>query len=445
MKRSGIATFTLDYGKCPAWLFRRMVKLGREIMQILVTEYGPDEFIKRIADPVWFQSLGTVLAFDWNASGLTTILTAALKEAIRGQEKDLGIFIAGGKGKTSRKTPDEIMQWGEKLSLSTPKTQSLVYSSKMAAKVDSALIQDGFQIYHHSFFFAVRQNQGKAEIGAWAVVQQGMNIENQTARRYHWYSDTTRTNLDNKTQTNVDYMQTNVDHTQTNAEINKSRTNAEKSQRESARFNFVCEPHTGIISDMHQKLALNLTAQKSEKTREISTELVKAGYHSLIKDIQLLRKHSSALHKALALKINSPAGKDNIVKLLKLEDIEFNHHPVELEDFSKSKYLEKILWQVCEQQPENYEKLLAIQGVGPKTIRALALVAEIIYGAQPSYEDPARYSFAHGGKDHVPYSVDLTTYSQTIEILERGIKRAKIENKEKAFAIKRLRNLSNNG
>src|SRR5258708_10303313 len=124
-----------------------MVRLGREMTYVLVSEYGPDEFIKRIADPVWFQSLGTVLAFDWNASGLTTILTAALKEAIRGQEKDLGIFIAGGKGKTSRKTPDEIADWSGKLSFSENVGKQLIYSSKMAAKVDSSLIQDGYQIY----------------------------------------------------------------------------------------------------------------------------------------------------------------------------------------------------------------------------------------------------------------------------------------------------------
>src|SRR4030042_4255027 len=145
MYRSGIATFTLDYGKCPPWLFRRMVKLGREMARVLVDEYGPDEFIKRIADPVWFQSLGTVLAFDWNASGLTTILTAALKEALRGQEKDLGVFICGGKGKTSLKTPDEIKNWGEKINLAPQKADNLIYNSKMAAKVDSSLVQDGFQ------------------------------------------------------------------------------------------------------------------------------------------------------------------------------------------------------------------------------------------------------------------------------------------------------------
>ena len=134
MIQRGVASFGLDYGHCPPWLFERMVKLGREMVEVLVAEYGPDEFVKRIADPVWFQSLGTVLAFDWNASGLTTILTAALKEAIRGQEKDLGIFICGGKGKTSRKTPDEIREWGERLALPDKQANNLVYNSKMSAK-----------------------------------------------------------------------------------------------------------------------------------------------------------------------------------------------------------------------------------------------------------------------------------------------------------------------
>ncbi len=149
MIQRGVATFTLDSGTCPKWLFEKMVRLGRQVIWIMHDEYGPDEFISRIADPVWFQSLGTVLAFDWNASGLTTILTAALKEALRGDEKRLGIFICGGKGKTSRKTPDEIKNWGEILSFPEPRVNSLVYNSKMAAKVDRDLLQDGCQIHHH--------------------------------------------------------------------------------------------------------------------------------------------------------------------------------------------------------------------------------------------------------------------------------------------------------
>jgi len=382
MIQRGVASFGLDYGRCPPWLFERMVKLGREMAYVLVAEYGPDEFIKRIADPAWFQSLGTVLAFDWNASGLTTILTAALKEAIRGRERDLGIFICGGKGKTSRKTPEEIMQWGEKLSLPAPATNNLVYNSKMSAKVDSALVQDGFQLYHHSFFFS----RG----GAWAVVQQGMNKEKRSARRYHWFSE------------NINDL--------------------------------VSEPHSGISSPVVLNRVLNLTAKQSTQTREISTELVQAGYATLMKDIQLLRKYSSPLSQMA--QFENARGEQ--LSLLNLETREFKSHPVVYEDFSKSKYLEKVLAKVTDRKPENYEKLIAIEGVGPKTVRALALVGEVIYGAKPSYEDPARYSFAHGGKDATPYPVDRITYDQTITILGEAVRKTRLSPDEKRRALGRL-------
>ena len=380
----GIATFTLDSGTCPRWLFQRMVKLGREMTRVLIEDFGPDEFICRIADPVWFQSLGTVLAFDWNASGLTTILTAALKEAIRGREKELGIYICGGKGKTSRKTPQEITIWGDKLSLPNAYVDKLVYNSRMTAKVDSSLVQDGYQIYHHSFFFSRN--------GSWAVVQQGMNPANVSARRYHWFSE------------NIEDL--------------------------------VCEPHTGIVTAVRRKPLLNLVARDSEKTRDISVEFVSAGYHSLMKDIKILRKHSSHLSKMVSLKCNGQQ-----LTFLQLEDTEFRAHPVVCEDFSRSRYLEKILYKLCERKPENYEKLLAIRGVGAKTVRALALVGEVIYGAKPSYEDPARYSFAHGGKDATPYPVDKQTYDKTIAILRQAINRSHIGPYEKDKAIKRVTSL----
>jgi len=366
MIQRGIATFGLDYGKCPPWLFERMVKLGRQMVRAIILEEGPNEFIKRIADPVWFQSLGTVLAFDWNASGLTTILTAALKEAIRGEERDLGIFICGGKGKTSRKTPDEILNWSDRLGLPQGKANALVYNSKMAAKVDSALIQDDFQIYHHSFFFTPR--------GAWAVVQQGMNIANQTARRYHWFSENVK--------------------------------------------DLVNEPHSGIASDARLKNVLNLTAGESEKNREISADLVSQSFNVLMKDIRLLYKYSTPLSRMAKYEIDKEP-----MTLLNLENTEFKTHPVISENFSQSKYLEKILWKLCDEKPADYEKLLATQGVGPKTIRALALVSEVIYGARPSYEDQARYSFAHGGKDSTPYPIDRSTYDQSIAKLKSYVKK----------------------
>ena len=377
----GIATFTLDSGTCPRWLFERMVRLGREMTRVLIEEYGPDEFIKRISDPVWFQSLGTVLAFDWNASGLTTILTAALKEAIRGQERNLGIFICGGKGKTSRKTPDEILSWGERLNLPPGKANNLIYNSRMSAKVDSSLIQDGFQIYHHSFFFSKN--------GAWTVVQQGMNTGNQTARRYHWYSE------------NINDL--------------------------------VCEPHSGIATQIKESQVLNLTAKESNKTRSLSTELVSSGFKTLMGDIELLKKHSTELSKMVKVSLGSESA-----TLLQLAPDEFRHHPVENEDFWNSPYLKKILEKLSSEKPQNYESLLATKGVGPKTIRALSLVSEIIYGATPSYEDPARYSFAHGGKDATPYPVDRPTYDQTIETLKQVVVKSRINHFEKDKALKRL-------
>ncbi|MGC9031349.1 MAG: DUF763 domain-containing protein [Minisyncoccia bacterium] len=386
MIQKGIATFTLDYGKCPKWLFERMTKLGREIIRVIISEYGPEEFIKRISDPVWFQSLGTVLAFDWNASGLTTILTAALKEAIKGREKEFGIFICGGKGKTSRKTPEQIQKWGEYLLLPKETIDNLIYNSKIAAKVDSSLIQDSYQIYHHTFFFS----QNKNSVTSWAVVQQGMNIKNQTARRYHWYSQKIT--------------------------------------------DLICEPHSGIITQLKSP-TLNLTAKESEKNRQISIQLVK-NYSTLIKDLQILAKHSTVVSKMLMIKLGQQQ-----FKFLKLEDTEFTFHPVLLENFFESKYLKKIFLKLSQEKPENYEKLVSKDGVGPKTIRALALVSEIIYGAKPSYEDPARYSFAHGGKDATPFPVDRKIYDETIKFFENLIPKTNLSFLEKIKIERKLKTL----
>ena len=383
--RTGIANFTLDFGKCPPWLFERMVRLGRAMSEVIIAEYGPEEFIKRLADPVWFQSLGTVLAFDWNASGLTTVLCGALKEALRGQERDLGVFMCGGKGKTSLKTPEQIFDWSSRLCLPEQTGDNLVYNSKMAAKVDSSLVQDGFELYHHVFLFT--------RSGAWTVVQQGMNKVNQTARRYHWFS----------------------------RDIN----------------DLVCEPHSGISSQIKLDKVLNLSAADSGEARQMSVNLVKeAGFGQLMKDFQLLEKYATPLNQMARF----TDGKRQLT-LLNLENKEFHYHPVVNENFAKSKYLQKILWQVCQVKPDNYEKLLALRGVGGKTMRALALVGEVVYGAKISFADPARYSFAHGGKDATPYPVDRPTYDKTIktmEALKELVNKAKIESVEKNKILKRI-------
>lgn len=380
MKR-GIATFTLDSGRAPRWLFEKMVKLGREITYVLIDEYGPDKYIERLADPVWFQSLGTVLAFDWNASGLTTTLTAALKEAIRGQERDLGIFICGGKGENSRKTPKEIMTWGEKLNFHPRNVFNLIYSSRISAKVDNSLIQDGYQLYHHAFFFSKNM--------VWTVVQQGMNTLNQTARRYHWYSENIK--------------------------------------------DLVEEPHTGIASQVFLHYTLDLTSSKSAQNRQVSLELLSGSFESLMKDIKIIRRHFTDLSKVLSFSY-----KGTQYTMMKLEDKEFHSHPFEDENFWESKYLERILRKLLSQKPKTYERLLARRGVGPKTIRALSLISEVIYGAKPSYEDPARYSFAHGGKDSTPYPINRGRYDKTIEIMREVVKKTRLSPLEKDRLMKKL-------
>ncbi|MBX4189896.1 DUF763 domain-containing protein [Candidatus Parcubacteria bacterium] len=378
--RRGVATFTLDHGHCPPWLFERMVKLGREIVRVMVEEYGPHEFVARLGDPVWFQSLGTVLAFDWNASGLTTILTAALKESLLGNEQDFGIYICGGKGKTSRKTPEQIINWSDKAGFTESEANSLVYNSRMSAKVDSALVQDGFEIYHHCFVFS--------KDGTWTVVQQGMNTQKKSARRYHWSSDSLN--------------------------------------------DFIVEPHSGIMSDARTK-ALNMTAVASEKNRELSLELVSGGFGSLQKDLQLLQKHFSPLSKMAKVQ----AGQEQLT-FMELAHREFHSHPVMNENFAKSKYLDKIFQILCEVKPKGYESLVSMEGVGPKTIRALSLVSEVIYGAPASYKDPARYSFAHGGKDATPYMVDRPTYDRTIATFRDVIGKSKLDLTDKRKILQRL-------
>jgi uncharacterized protein len=396
--KKGIATFTLDYGKCPPWLFNRMVRLSREMIEVLVQEYGPDEFIKRIADPVWFQSLGTVLAFDWNASGLTTVLTGALKEAIRGQEKNLGIFIAGGKGKTSLKTPDQITSWGEILNFPVSTTKTLIRNSKMSAKVDSSLVQDGYQLYHHAFFFSKN--------GAWTVVQQGMNTQSKTARRYHWHDII-----------NIKDQKSNI----------KDETTRIKNK------DFVNEPHEGIASQRKEGIVLNLVSKDSGKTRDVSADLIQQGYQQLRKDLELLAKHQNEMSKMLRLRHG-----DDVYTLLQLEREDFKHHKVEFEDFSKSKYLDKMLKKLDELKPKTYEDFVETKGVGQKTVRALSLVSEVIYGAEPSYTDPARYSFAHGGKDSIPFPVDRETYDNTIEVLAKAVRKTKLSASEKDKILRRI-------
>jgi len=368
MPRVGVATVPLDYGRCPRWLFERMKRLGRGITIAIVEEFGPEEFLRRLSDPVWFQSLGCVMAFDYNSSGLTVTTLGALKAGLFDIQDQLGIYVCGGK-RESRKTPDEITAYG--ISRQFSFVPRLIYASKMTAKIDSSLIQDNYQIYQHNFLFT--------KSGNWLVVQQGMNVNNQTARRYHWLSSGVK--------------------------------------------DFVEEPHSGIISGAKIKNPLNLTARESNQNREVSLGQVLEEPRSFIKNLAIISRHPEQ------------------ITLMKLQDKEFYWHPVVEEKFDL-KRLEKTIFFAHEQDPKNFEQLLSLKGVGPKTIRALSLVAEIVYGSVPSYEDPARYSWAFGGKDGTPYFPSSQKMDETINIIERGIQKSKISNREKVEAQKRLKTIT---
>ncbi len=354
--RTGMANLPLHHGKAPRWLFDRMVLLAREITIAIITDFGPEEMLRRLSHPYWFQAFGCILGFDWHSSGVTTTLCGALKESIKGMERDLGLFVAGGKGKTSRRTPSEIETWGEKISLNPA---PLVYASRMCAKVDSSAVQDGYQLYHHTFLFTPR--------GSWTVVQQGMNEANRYARRYHWLGE--------------------------------------------AVTDFVNEPHSAILSEA-RGTTLNLTASESDPARTTITQIATE---------------------------EKPEGVINELKRLKTLNLP-PRHQIFTSDLHPDS-LSKIILSTYERQPQDFEQLLGLSGVGPKTIRALSLICELVHGVEPSYRDPARYSFAHGGKDGIPYPVDRKTYDQSIELLSRAINRTKLGLSEKQQAFHRLNRL----
>ena len=363
--RTGFADLPLHAGKCPTWLFVRMKRLGAAITQAIVYEHGEQEFLRRISNPFFFQSLGCVLAFDWHSSGLTTTVCGALKEGLSLEEH--GITVAGGKGKTSRKTPSEIVEKAEFAGL---ESDQLVRASRLAAKVDSAAVQDGFQLYHHCLFFSSE--------GDWAVVQQGLNAPENAgldwlgaiiggkARRYHWLSDGLQS--------------------------------------------FVNEPHAAVCADENKDgNVLNLVASESVEARKASVDLVNDG--------TLLRESG----QQTLSECEAPA------KVLVMQ----REHLVDSRQY-------KALANAQELCPENYEQLLLCPGNGPKTVRALALTSELVYGTEASWKDPARYSYSHGGKDLTPYPVDKSGMYKTAQFLEQAVEEAKLEKKEKLDALRRL-------
>ncbi|AZB26767.1 DUF763 domain-containing protein [Chryseobacterium bernardetii] len=349
MKRSGTADLPLHYGKVPPWLYERMSVLGLSIVEAILTDYGKDEVLRRLADPFWFQSFGAVMGMDWHSSGITTSVMGALKRSINPNSQSLGLYICGGKGKFSRETPSELIQIAEKTGLNG---NELVRASKLSAKVDNTAIQDGYQLYLHNFILS--------DNGNWSVIQQGMHDSDGTARRYHWHSE-------------------NI-------------------------TSFVEEPHTGINGISRGRI-LNLTDSEAAGNRKGILDISHTDSINVMKDFS---------------RLILPA-----------------HHDVQASDVDL-KRLGALLYITREQQPQNFEDLLMLEGVGPRTMQSLALVSEVIHGAPSRFTDPARFSFAHGGKDGHPFPVPTKVYDESISILRKGIEKSKLGNSDKLNTLNKL-------
>ena len=362
-KRAGSADLPLHGGRVPEWLGRRMTALGAVMAQAIVHHYGRDELLRRLAHPFWFQSFGAVMGMDWHSSGITTSVIGALKRGLKPLEGELGLTVCGGRGRHSRATPAELTAAGERAGFDGG---ALGQASRLVAKVDSAAVQDGFDLYLHGFIVA--------DDGKWAVVQQGMNGASRTARRYHWLSE--------------------------------------------GLTSFVDAPHAAIEGRRGGDI-VNLADRRAGASRGAQLALLaELGPDRLARE-------------AAAVERGVPP--EPLLPHLVMPD----HHDVRAGDVILRR-LHGTLAAAAEAGPKDFPELLLVPGVGARTVRSLAMVAEVIHGAPCRFTDPARHSLAHGGKDRHPFPVPTRVYDKTIGILKGAVERAKLGNDEKLAAIRRL-------
>ncbi|HEX8223420.1 MAG TPA: DUF763 domain-containing protein [Allosphingosinicella sp.] len=362
-KRSGSADLPLHGGRVPAWLGERMTRLGTVIAEAIVHHDGRDAFLARLAHPFWFQSFGAVMGMEWHSSGITTSVIGALKRGLNPRAGELGLQVCGGRGRHSRATPAELAAAGERAGFDGI---ALAQASRLVAKVDSAAVQDGFDLYLHGFVVA--------DDGKWAVVQQGMNGASRTARRYHWLSDGLKS--------------------------------------------FVDSPHAAI-EGRRQGEIVNLADRRADASRRAQLELlIELGPDRLAHEMAALERAPAAepLQPHLALS---------------------SHHDVRPKDVILRR-LHGTLAAAAEAGPRDFPELLLVPGVGARTVRSLAMVAEVIHGAPCRFADPARFSLAHGGKDRHPFPVPIRVYDRTISVLKSAVGHAKLGRDEKLGAIRRL-------
>jgi hypothetical protein len=419
MKRR-LAQLPLHSGKAPPWLFRRMTKLAGAVTMAIVEEFEPNEMLRRLSDPWWFQAFGCVLGFDWHSSGVTTVTCGALKEAAKTCGADLGILVAGGKGGVSRKTPQEIADAADHHAITTG--ERLIYASRFSAKVDSAAVQDGFAVYHHAFFFTTD--------GQWCVVQQGMDERSGWARRYHWLAESVDDFVCEPHEALCDLGE-------------GPAAGADRPAIRPAQAGQAVDAGTSVVGGVRrpaerQWTLLNMVAEEADANRRASAALVRENPDWLLGEIERCTEGPTLF---------AP-----------------DRHPVLKLDVNW-KRLKGILAGAHEQNPDDFETLLGIRGVGPATVRSLSLLAEIIFQAPPSQRDPtgrrrascspsedapaetgdarrwADYSYAHGGKDGTPFPVDRSTYDRNILVLNDAVRRARLGQNDKLHALRRLARL----
>jgi hypothetical protein len=381
-RRGGSADLPLHGGRVPAWLGQRMARLGAVMSEAIVHEYGRDELLRRLAHPFWFQSFGAVMGMDWHSSGITTSVIGALKRGLAPISHELGIHVCGGRGKHSRATPSELVAIGQRVGFDG---DALAASSKLVAKVDSAAVQDGFDLYLHGFIVS--------DDGRWVVVQQGMNTDLRQARRYHWLSE--------------------------------------------GLSSFVDAPHAAIEGQAQRKI-INLVDARARRSREAQLEALRElGASGVVREFGRLTASNAA--RELALPPQSNVAKEllptqaELLPHLSLPD----HHEVTAGDVI-ARRLHGNLAAAEANGPRDFSELLQVPGVGARTLRALAMVAEVLHGAPCRFSDPARFSLAHGGKDGHPFPVPTRAYDETITVLKSAVRKAKLGHQEELAAIRRL-------
>ena len=365
-RRAGSADLPLHGGRVPKWLGDRMTRLGPVISEAIIIEYGRDELLRRLAHPFWFQSFGAVMGMDWHSSGITTSVLGALKRGLAPLSGELGIHVCGGRGRHSRDTPGELIAVGNRVGVDGA---ALAKASQLIAKVDSAAVQDGFDLYLHGFIVT--------DDGHWVVVQQGMNGDRRQARRYHWLSEGLQS--------------------------------------------FVDAPHAAI-DGTDQGVIVNLTDRRAEASRHRQLDLLRE-----LGPDAILREFSKVEGKSM------PAAKQHVLPHLVMPD----HHDVRAKDVA-ARRLHGNLAAAADCGPKDFSELLLVRGIGARTVRALAMVAEVVHGAPYRFSDPARFSIAHGGKDGHPYPVPLKVYDRTIDVMKCAVRRAKLGHGEELAALKRL-------